>query len=219
MKRCEKCNIDLDIISNKCPLCNSEIEDIKNFDSSYPALIPIINKHLFRKILLLIVSLISITIITINYFLTPKIKWSIFVVLQLVASYRVFYNILSGRRKVIKLFLMLNIFVCGISLFWDIYTGYHAWSVNYVLPSLCISYGIFMLVIRLVNYYAFKESSSYIYLNICLEFLPMILLFFDKATPNILIYLSGLFGVINLLILLIFDGSHLKDDILKKLHI
>ena len=120
MKRCEKCNIDLDIISNKCPLCNSEIEDIKNFDSSYPALIPIINKHLFRKILLLIVSLISITIITINYFLTPKIKWSIFVVLQLIATYRVFYNILSGRRKVIKLFLTLNIFNAIVICLWNI---------------------------------------------------------------------------------------------------
>ena len=106
MKRCEKCNIDLDIISNKCPLCNSEIEDIKNFESSYPPLMPIIDKHLFRKILLLIVSLISITVVAVNYFLTPKFKWSIFVILQLIASYRVFYNILSGRRKVIKLFLM-----------------------------------------------------------------------------------------------------------------
>ena len=72
-----------------------EIKDIKDFESSYPPLMPIINKHLFRKILLLIVSLISITVVAINYFLTPNFKWSIFVILQLIASYRVFYNILS----------------------------------------------------------------------------------------------------------------------------
>ena len=76
-----------------------------------------------------------------------------------------------------------------------------------------------MIILRLVRYYAFRENSSYIYLNICLEYLPAILLSLGYATPNVLIYLSGLFGVLNILLLIVFDGSSFKDDILKKLHI
>ena len=219
MKKCDKCNVLLDIIDNECPLCNSEIKEKKNFESSYPELKPVINNHLFRKILLFIICLISMLVILLNYFLTPNIKWSLFVILQLCLAFYAFYNVLSGRKKIIKLLLILSILVSGISVFWDIYTGYHGWSVNYVIPSICISYGLFMLILRIVNYYAFKENSSYIYLNICLEFVPVALVFFDKADLNLLIYLSGFFGVLNLLTLLIFDGSNFKDDILKKLHI
>ena len=76
-----------------------------------------------------------------------------------------------------------------------------------------------MIILRFVSYYAFKENSSYIYLNICLEFLPLLLVYLGYAKLNILVYWAGLFGIINLLLLLVFDGSSFKDDIVKKLHI
>jgi hypothetical protein len=76
-----------------------------------------------------------------------------------------------------------------------------------------------MIILRLVKYYAFKENSSYIYLNICLEFVPGILVNFGYAVPNVLIYFSLLFGILNIILLIAFDGSSFKDDILKKLHI
>jgi len=218
MKQCKKCNISLDVRTNTCPLCNSEIDDVKNFKSSYPFISDIINKHFFRKIILLITCLIALTVLVLNYFFTPTIKWSIFVILQIFLSYYIFYNVLSGRKKVIKIMLTLNIIVSFLSVFWDFYTGLHGWSTNYVLPSLCITYGAFMLILRFVDYFAFRESSNYIYLNICLEFVPMLLVYLGYAKLNVLIHLSSLFCILNLLILIIFDGSDLKEDILKKMH-
>lgn len=216
---CNKCNVDLDIIDNRCPLCNSEINEFDNFKSSYPKIKRLVTKVLYRKIILFIVCCISFAIAILNYALTPNIKWSLFVILQIFLSYYIFYNILSGRQKVIKLLLSLNIIISSFSVFWDVYTGFHKWSVNYVIPSLCITYGMFMLILRMVKYYVFKENSSYIYLNILLEFIPIILVRFGYATPNILIFLAMIFGVLNLLVLFAFDGSNLKDDIIKKLHI
>lgn len=219
MKTCKKCNIKLDTIANYCPLCNSEIDIIKNYESSYPPINSGIIKHLFRKFIFFLVCLASIAVLIMNLIINPSIKWSLFVIIQLFLSYFVFYDILSGRKKVIKLLLVLNIVICSLSLFWDFYTGFHGWSTNYVFPSMCISYGLFMLILRGVNYYAFKENSSYIYVNICLEFIPLVLAYLEFAKYNILIYFSGAFGIINLLILIVFDSSNFKEDILKILHI
>jgi len=218
MKQCKKCHINLDTFANQCPLCNSAIESSPDFQSSYPMINDIINKSLFRKIVFFLASLISLSVIALNYFLTPNIRWSFFAVLQIFLSYYVFYNILNGQRKVIKFLLALSFVITFLSIFWDIYTGFHGWSTNYVLPSLCISYGTFMLILRFVDYFAFRENSSYIYLNICLEFVPLILVSLNYAKLNTLIYLAGFFGIINLLILIVFDGSDLKEDILKKMH-
>ena len=217
--KCEKCNVELDIISNKCPLCKSVVCEDKNPEGSYPILKPVVSNKLYKKLLFFVASIISVVVVILNIALTPNIKWSLFVILQLILSYFIFSKILSGRIKVIKIFLILNILVCFLSIFWDSYTGFHGWSTNYVIPALCISYGVFMIILRFVSYYAFKENSSYIYLNICLEFLPLLLVYLGYAKLNILVYWAGLFGIINLLLLLVFDGSSFKDDIVKKLHI
>ncbi len=219
MLKCEKCNVELDIISNKCPLCNSIVTEDKDIEGSYPTIKPVVSNKLYKKLLFFVTAIISIVVVILNIGLTPNIKWSLFVILQLIASYYIFSKILSGRIRVIKILLILNILVCLLSIFWDSYTGFHGWSTNYVIPALCISYGVFMIILRFVSYYAFKLNSSYIYLNICLEFLPIVLLYFGYAKGNVLVYWSGLFGIINLLLLLIFDGSSFKDDIVKKLHI
>lgn len=217
--KCEKCNVELDIISNKCPLCNSVVTDKKNIEGSYPIIKPVVSNKLYKKLLFFITCIISVVIIILNVALTPNIRWSFFVILQIFLSYYIFSKILSGRIKVIKILLILNLLVSGISMFWDYYTGLHGWSINYVIPALCISYGIFMIILRFVSYYAFRENSSFIYLNICLEFVPVLLVYLGYANLNVLVYWSLLFGVINLLLLLIFDGSSFKDDIVKKLHI
>ena len=217
--KCEKCNVELDIISNKCPLCKSVVCEDKNPDGSYPILKPVVSNKLYKKLLFFITCIISVIVFILNIALTPDIRWSWFVIGQLMISYYILSKILNGRIKVIKILLMLNIFVCALSIFWDWYTGFHGWSTNYVIPALCITYGTFMLILRFVRYYAFKENSSYIYLNICLEFVPALLVYFELAKLNILIYWAVLLGIINLLLLIIFDGSSFKDDIVKKLHI
>ncbi len=217
--KCEKCNVELDIISNKCPLCKSVVCEDKNPDGSYPILKPVVSNKLYKKLLFFITCIISVIVFILNIALTPDIRWSWFVIGQLMISYYILSKILNGRIKVLKILLMLNIFVCALSIFWDWYTGFHGWSTNYVIPALCITYGMFMLILRFVRYYAFKENSSYIYLNICLEFVPALLVYFELAKLNILIYWAVLLGIINLLLLIIFDGSSFKDDIVKKLHI
>ena len=217
MSKCLKCDVNVNTVTNKCPLCDSIIDETK--DCLYPKKINGLKYGFVRKISLFIALMCSLCVVLLNFYLTPTYRWSVFVIIQLFISYMIFFKILNGRNRVLRMLFMLNIFVCSLSIFWDIYTGFHGWSVNYVLPALCISYGIFMLILRLVRYYAFKENSSYIYLNICLEFLPAILVYFNYAKPNVLIYLSMIFGILNLLMLLAFDGSSFKDDIVKKLHI
>lgn len=216
MAKCTKCNIELNTISDICPLCNSEI---KNRDASiYPVIKNNLNKSSLMKMIFFINCLICISILLINYFCTPGVKWSIFVVIQLIVTYWLFRKVLRGRNKILRSLFMLNFIICAVSLFWDYYVGFSGWSINYVLPSLCISYGIFMLILRFVKYFAFKENSSFIYLNVCIEFVPLILVFYDKITFPLLAIISAVMGVLNLLVLIIFDGSNFKEDIRKKLH-
>jgi len=217
MTKCSKCNVELNTVSDICPLCNSEIKN--NNDSIYPVVKNNLTKTLLMKKIFFINCLVCIIILLINYFCTPNIKWSIFVVIQLIGMYFIFCKVLRGRNKILRLLFMLNFIICIISIFWDYYVGFSGWSINYVLPSLCICYGVFMIILRFVKYFAFRENTSYIYLNVCIEFVPIILVMLDKVSFPLLAIISFVMGVLNILILLIFDGSSFKEDIRKKLHI
>lgn len=219
MSKCIKCNVEVNSVTNRCPLCNSELKKWKKEDSIYPNKVNVLNNALVKKIILLIMILCSVATFAVNYFLTPNISWSLFVVIQIVIIGLIISRIMSGRNKVLKSLFTASFIICGISIFWDMYIGFKGWSLDYVLPSLCISYSIFVLILRIVNYLAFRENSSHIYLNIMLGFVPLILLFFNYINVPVLAYLSGILAFLNLLILLIFDWSDVKDFIMKKLHL
>ena len=216
MVKCNKCNVELDTIADICPLCNSEVKNKKN--TTYPVIKNNLTKSLLMKKIFFINCINCIIILLINYFCTPNVKWSIFVVIQLILTYFIFCKVLSGRNKILRLLFMLNFIISVISIFWDYYVGFSGFSINYVLPSLCISYGIFMIILRFVKYFAFQENTSYIYLNVCIAFVPLILVKLGKITFPLLAVISSVMGVINILVLIIFDWTNFKEDIRKKLH-
>ena len=147
------------------------------------------------------------------------IKEIIIFLIQLFIFYMLFFKILNGRNRVLRMLFVFNILVCLISIFWDVYIGFDGWSLDYVLPSLCITYGIFVLLLRFINYFAFRQNNTYIYFNICLGFVPLILLFLDIVKVDLLADLSAIIAFINLIILIIFDWSDLKNFISKKFHL
>ena len=217
MSKCLKCGVNVNSVTNKCPLCDSIIDDTK--DNIYPRKIKGLKYRFVRKISLFITLMCSLCVLLLNYYLTPNYRWSLFVVVQLLIFYILFFKILDGKNRVLRMLFAFNILVCFISIFWDIYTGFKGWSLDYVYPSLCITYGIFVLLLRFINYFAFRQNTSYIYFNICLGFVPLLLLYLDIVKVDILADLSVVIAFINLIILIIFDWSDLKNFIAKKFHL
>ena len=217
MSKCLKCDVIVNSVTNRCPLCDSIIDETK--DNIYPRKINGLKYGFIRKIVLFIALMCSLCVLLLNFYLTPTYRWSLFVIGLLFISYMLFFKILSGRNRILRTLFVLNILVCSLSIFWDIYIGFSGWSLDYVLPSLCITYGIFVLLLRFINYFAFRQNSSYIYFNICLGFVPIIVLYFDIVKFDVLADLAAIIAFVNLIILIIFDWSDLKNFKSKKFHL
>lgn len=217
MSKCKKCDVLVNSVTNRCPLCDSIIDETE--DNIYPRKIVGLKYGFIRKVSLFVTLILSLCVVLLNVYLTPTYRWSVFVICQLFISYILFFKILSGRNRILRMLFVLNILVCSLSIFWDIYIGFSGWSLDYVLPSLCITYGVFVLLLRFINYFAFRQNSSYIYFNTCLGFVPIILLYFDIVKVDVLADLAAIIAFVNLIILIIFDWSDLKNFISKKFHI
>ena len=54
MSKCLKCEVEVNSVNNRCPLCNSELKKWNKEDSIYPNKVNILNHALVKKIILLI---------------------------------------------------------------------------------------------------------------------------------------------------------------------
>lgn len=214
---CLKCGVKVDTTGDICPLCHSHLE--KNDGASYPLIKHRLTGSVVKKILLFFTILVSILAVFINTVTTPSINWASFIVAGAISMYIISVGIMKGHRKVLSMMFYMCFLLLAIAILWDKVLGFTGWSINYVLPSLAIGYGVFLLILRFISYFAFRENSGYIYLHVLLEFLPLILYYREVVTFKPLAIISAVFGLVNFLVLILFDTSKLKEDMMKKLHI
>lgn len=217
MVECNKCGVRVDTRGSICPLCHGKI--CVNDNPTYPKIRSTSTWVFIKRVLLFNVILISAIVALINYLWTPSTKWSLFVIAGLASMYIIFMGIMRGHKRILSMMFYMCFLLIMITVIWDNLIGFKGWSLNYVLPSLAISYGLFLLLLRFISHLSWYDIGIYIYLHVLLEFVPIILLAKNIITFKPLAIISAIFGIINLTILLVFDFSHFKKDIAMRLHI
>ena len=166
MKKCYKCNVSINSSALKCPLCNSKLEDDNKDESVFPIIPNVYIRHKFYLKFLLFISILGCLLCTIiNYFISDKISWSCFVVAGIVSFWVTLIVGIKQRNNFIRLLFAEAILILIASVIWDYFTGWHYWSITYVLPFLCISYITTLFFLRIFS----KNISraSFLFYNRC----------------------------------------------------
>ena len=106
-----------------------------------------------------------------------------------------------------------------LSIIWDLLTGFHKWSLMFVLPLLCIAYTITFLIIRIFTRQTRKEYILYTYLNSLIGLIPLYFIIGNKLSVLIPSYISVSISIVALIFLFIFNQRTLEDEIERRLHI
>ena len=146
MSKCLKCDVNVNTVTNKCPLCDSIIDETK--DTIYPKKINGLKYGFVRKISLFIALMCSLCVVLLNFYLTPTYRWSVFVIIQLFISYMIFFKILNGRNRVLRMLFMLNILVCSLSISQNIDKEHtKIFNINNILSTLFLPFNILKNII------------------------------------------------------------------------
>ena len=219
MSKCYKCNVTINSNTDICPLCKSRLEVNNSFDV-FPELENKYKKHSLVISILRLCSLIAICVcLFINYIISNEISWSSFVIISIICFWLTLVTALRDRKSFLKM-MFAEIFLAIISsIFWDILTGWHMWSINYVFPFLCAIYSIIMLIMRIFIKNNIKDNFSYITFNSAMGLLPGILLLFDIVTVSWPSYICVITSIVILLFIYTFNKRQLKNEIKRRLHI
>ena len=124
------------------------------------------------------------------------------------------------RHNLLKNAMWQLLVVTGGCALWDVMTGWHGWSVNYVFPVVSVAILISMFVISRIYY---RRASEYMIYFVMAAgyglFFPLLFLLTGLVTVSFPSVISVGGSVIVLAALILFKGKEFQEEMQKKFHI
>ena len=221
MKICEKCAVSISGAFEKCPLCQNTLAgDGTNEHEPFPFVPLISRKHsLFFRFLLLCSAIVVILSVTVNLAFPKSGFWSLFVVAGMVCVWIDLLIAIHKRHNILKNLTYQVTVVSILSVLWDIFTGWHKWSVDFVIP---IAFIAVMTAITILARILKMSTGSYIIYSFLLILYGIVPVVFILSGLSAVIFPS-LFCVagslISLTALLVFEGRNMAEELKRRLHL
>ena len=221
MLHCKNCKVNLPDDPLQCPLCQGDLSGTPREEGN---VFPVLSRHTIpSRSLLAKVTFCSVAIaavcLAINLSLPGGGWWFLFVVAGIASLWVDFALILKKRKNLHKNILWQVTAISLIAYVWDRFTGFHGWSLDYVLPILCTCAMIAMFVVAKARRLHIQEYILYLVMVCILGMLSFILIVGGAvrvAVPSAICFASS---VLFLASLLFFEGKALHTEIQRRLHL
>lgn len=217
---CRKCDIRLSGPRKRCPLCGSTLTGTVLGESVFPELRPGQASNWFA-LRLSIYSTVAAAVVCliVNATTTPDKWWSLFVLGGLCSLWCTVGIAFYKRRNVLKLILWQVILLSGLSVLWDLLTGFHRWSVNFVIPILFTAALIGMTIIARVLRRDIRDYMIYLVVDIILGVSTFILILCGLLTVMLPAYICLGASLLILSALIVFQGKTLWSELRRRMHV
>lgn len=223
MRMCDKCRVDVYGSSPVCPLCQGKLagapcprEDIFT--------VPVADARAAREKRFTTALAVGsagagVVCVALNFMVSIGHWWSLFV-LGGIASFWLCWFLAKPKKKVIPCgVLWETVVVCLLAVLWDVCTGFHGWSVNYVVPIL-ISFGVLVLfVLQGAGIVKGNSTVFYRFLLGVLGVAPAILLVTKMAMLFVPSAICVAICALSLIHTFGFELSKLAPELKRRLHI
>lgn len=156
--------------------------------------------------------------IMINIMFTPKMYWSVFVA---GASLSIWITLAVGffkRHNLLKNGIWQMLLLPLVCVVWDIFTGWHSWSVDYVMPCIYLALGAFIVIITKLQKLPVEEYMIYHIMAGLLGLVPGLLVMLHVPHFNLFCVLCSGISFLWLMALLMFRKKDMFSELHKKLH-
>ena len=187
---------------------------------TFPFIPLAIHKHslLFRFLMLGSAALVIISF-AVNWMLPKSGFWSLFVVAGVVCVWISLAVALRKRHNILKNLAYQVIIISILAVLWDIFTGWHGWSVDYVVPIAFVSVMTATSIIARILKIPTEVYMVYSILLILYGIIPVI---FVLSGLSVIIYPSLICvagSLLSLAALIIFEGKNMTEELKRRLHL
>jgi hypothetical protein len=218
----EHCKVSLPGTQSRCPLCQSKPAGEPDGSRDCFPPVPEPRRTVSRALItwLAFVSVCAVAIcITVNIAAPEGGWWSTFVLAGVASLWIDFAIILKKQKNLPKSIIWQVIIVSLIAFFWDIFTTYKGWSLEYVLPSLSASAMLALTVVAKVRSLDIQDYILYLVIACVFGIVSFVLILTGVVRVVIPSAISFCAALVFLAFLLFFEGKALWAEFQRRLHL
>ena len=220
MEYCTHCKLEIRGSRGECPLCKNQLPaDESGAEAAFPQ-VPLKYENNILIRMLAFSSVIALVLSFVIHILLPTtVNWPIFMLLGLASMWLIILLLLWKRHNLTKNIVWFVGLAAGLSLFWDWRTDWRGWSLEYVIPAVCVAANLAMYVSAKLLRLSVRDYILYFMLGALFGIVPLLFIYLDWVNVIYPSVISVGVNIIFLSAILIFQGGNIKSELSKKMHL
>lgn len=221
MQNCENCNVTLRGNYEVCPLCGSILSPNESKGEELFPNIPTLFQefNLFLRVIIMISIAAIIISFAVNLIFTRESRWSLIVAGGVACMWISLFFIVRKKNNIPKTIIWQVVLLGILSVLWDWSIGWIGWSIDFVIPSVCVVAMIVMAIAAKILRIGVRDLIVYLFLDGIFGFVPIIFILFGGLNvlfPSVICVATS---AISLSALILFQGDNMRAELKKKMHI
>lgn len=221
MLYCEKCNVKISGQRIECPLCQNVLRQSDDLtEETYPIVPTTLNTYkLYFKILLFVTIVGMVSSIAVNILLPSTGAWSLFVSIGGIYIWVAVWVGIQKRQNIVKNIFYQATMILIVAILFDLFFLHNNWSLNYILPCLCIGMMTAVTILAKVMNLPISQYVTYLILICLFSIIPSILIIIGLVTVYYPSVICVGVSIISLSALFIFQGANIIAELKRRLHL
>lgn len=222
MQYCNYCQVSIKETEEKCPLCSNLLLDYdasKEIKKHFPIIRPYYKKRLAIRIMIFISIVAIVVSFSINMIFPSNINWPILFLFGLISTWLGLISVVLKRYNIPEKIMRQVVIMSILAIFWDWKIGWLGWSLDYVIPIICIAAMTIMYVTAKIMRLSTSDYITYSLIDAIFGIIPLLFILFDWVKIKYPSILSVTLSIIFLSAIFIFHGEDIWDEINRRMHI
>lgn len=222
MQYCNHCQVYIREHEERCALCRNTLPDYNIEEKKgeyFPIIRPYYKKHLAIRIMIFISIVSTVLSFAINMIFPSNINWPILFLFGLISTWLGLISVVQRRYHIPKKIIRQVVIVSLLSIFWDWKIGWSGWSLDYVIPIVCIAAMGIMYVTAKIMRLSISDYITYSLIDGLFGIIPLLFILFDWVKVKYPSIISVAISIISLSAIFIFHGEDMKSEMDKRMHI
>lgn len=219
--KCENCHIEINNITNNCPLCGKYIgENSESSEYAYPKIKgnPLKERGKWYKWLLFSTIIYTLFMFGLNLITPHRYYWSIIPIASVWMLWILFGVPFTNRKLTPFMMILDNVIISVLLIIIDSTFDLKGWTMSYIGPFVPSGTAFIITIIVICLKTTWKEFYFFQITIVAACCIPIISkLFYNfELWPSIV---SALYGLVTILAMIIFGDKRFKYEAKKRLHI
>lgn len=221
MKYCGNCKVSVAGERETCPLCQSVLtqNDKKGGEEVFPSVPTIYHQyHFLFKILLFVSFAIVVVAVSVNLLFSEGGWWSLFAVGGVGCTWLSLALAIRKRKNIPKGMLYQVVLISLICVGWDLAVGWRGWSVDFIIPILCVAAMVTLSVLSVILKWKLENIIVYFCIAAMFGIIPIVFFLtglLRVAFPSVICVACS---VISLAAIIIFYGGSIWAELKRRLY-